>query len=143
MNILGIFWLNLRLEKARGPIAAAREEMRGTKLKGGGGGPEIQYWKNPIFLRIPLQICHKIFLHITFCIFFSFSEKNIYFDYSRGVCHPLPPYTDWSVTYSFFTPSLRGTTTVPQIIFFLPFIFYILLRLMKVLYGKTHIKKFF
>ena len=34
-----------RLEKARGPSAAARVGERGTKMKGMGGGPEIQYWE--------------------------------------------------------------------------------------------------
>ena len=35
------------LEKARGPSAAAREGERGTKMKGGGGGPEIFTGKIP------------------------------------------------------------------------------------------------
>ena len=36
----------LRLDKARGPSAAAREGDRGTKLEGGGGA-EIEYLENP------------------------------------------------------------------------------------------------
>ena len=41
--------MRLRLEKARGPSAAAREGERGTQMKGGvgEGGPEIQCWENP------------------------------------------------------------------------------------------------
>ena len=36
-----------RLKQARELSASAREVDRGTKMKGGGGGPEIQYQKNP------------------------------------------------------------------------------------------------
>ena len=40
----------MRLEKARGPSAAAGQGDRATKMKGG-GGPEIQYWENPFHSR--------------------------------------------------------------------------------------------
>ena len=33
--------------EARGPRAAAREDERVTKMKGGGGGPETQFSENP------------------------------------------------------------------------------------------------
>ena len=53
------------------------------------------------------QKFQKLFLHIfrfkAFCTFFSLTKKN-FFGCGQGV----PP-QDQSATYSFFTPSLKGT----------------------------------
>ena len=48
----------MRLEKAKGPIAAAREGERGTKLKGGGGDQKSNTGKTPkqiIFHTLPFD----------------------------------------------------------------------------------------
>ena len=68
-------WVRLGLE-ARGSSAAAREGERGTKLKGGGRGPEIQFWGNPYFL-ISLS-----FPVVSFPVIYSVGEtrKSICFD---------------------------------------------------------------
>ena len=79
MNILGIFWLNLRLEKARGPIAAAREEMRGTKLKGGGGGTRNPILEKSNFFRDTLtNMSQNIFAYYILHLFLFFRKKHLF-----------------------------------------------------------------
>ena len=67
----------LRLEKARGPSAAAIERERGTEMKGGGKvGPEIQYWE--ISSTDPTKSNLYIFAAAKLVIFDENVTKKIY-----------------------------------------------------------------
>ena len=62
----------LWLEQARGPSAAARGGDRGTQMKGGGGGPEIQYWENSKIFNDANRPNRKFGPMIQFTFFYRF-----------------------------------------------------------------------
>ena len=53
----------------------------------------------------------------TFCIFFSFLKKNLFWLWTGG-WPPPHPFTDRSVTLGFFTPSLISNTTKKIVLYF-------------------------